>query len=48
MKKFVEPEIKVTTFEYESLMLDFTSQIRPPVEGGGSPDVGDGQGEWDQ
>lgn len=41
MKKFTEPEIKVTTFEYESLMLDFVSQIKPPIEGETDPDV-----EW--
>lgn len=40
MKKFMEPEIKVTTFEYESLMYDFVSASEiPDGNGDGGPDV---------
>lgn len=37
MKKFIEPEIKVTKFEYENLMND-TGLLSTPVV----PDTGDG------
>lgn len=39
MKKFMEPEIKVTTFEYESLMFDIVSN--PEIPDGGT-------GEWEE